>query len=57
MLPWGFVKRWQTTIPKHELLDALQQHHHRVIRADQPVAQGGGVEVHNDLRSQLTLTV
>jgi len=55
MLPWGLVKRWQTTIPKHELIDALQQHHHRAIRAAQPVAEPGRVQVHNDLWSQLTL--
>jgi beta-lactamase superfamily II metal-dependent hydrolase len=57
MLPWGLVKRWQTTIPKQELLDALGLHHHHVIRSDQPIAEPGHVEVHDDLWSQVSFTV
>jgi beta-lactamase superfamily II metal-dependent hydrolase len=56
MLPWGLVKRWQATIPKPELLDALTLHHHHVIRADHPIAEPGHVEVHNDMWSQVTFT-
>ena len=39
MLPWGLVKKWQDTIPKAELLDALAQHGTHIIRADAPVAE------------------
>lgn len=38
MLPWGFVKRWKDAIPKRELMDALEDHKHEVIRADSEVA-------------------
>ena len=58
MLPWGLVKKWQDTIPKAELLDALAQHGTHVIRADAPVAEPSRVEVHPDLLwSQVSFTV
>ena len=56
MLPWGLVKRWQETIPKHEILEALQAHGHTVTRADDPRAVPGTVSVHEDLWSEVTLT-
>jgi hypothetical protein len=58
MLPWGLVKKWQDTIPKAELLDALAQHGTHIIRADAPVAEPSRVEVHPDLLwSQVSFTV
>ena len=54
MLPWGLVKRWAATIPKTELLEALQARRHRVTRADSPVAQAGRVTVQDDLWSEIT---
>jgi beta-lactamase superfamily II metal-dependent hydrolase len=57
MLPWGLVKRWAATIPKDTLLDALGQHHHHVVRANQPAAEPGRVEVHDDLWSEVTFTI
>ncbi len=39
MVPWGLVERWEKTIPKKELIDALKAHNHRVIRPDK-VMQG-----------------
>ncbi|MFD8103199.1 hypothetical protein ACFV24_27045 [Nocardia fluminea] len=56
MIPFGLVKRWADTIPKQELLDALHEHRHCVIRADAPVA-ADGVTVNGDLWSEVTLTV
>jgi len=53
MLPWGLVKRWAPTIPKTELLEALAARHHRVTRADRPVAEAGRVTVHDDLWSEI----
>lgn len=53
MLPWGLVKRWQDTIPKRELIAALQSHHHTVIRADHAEAVDGAVTVHEDLWSEV----
>jgi beta-lactamase superfamily II metal-dependent hydrolase len=57
MLPWGLVKRWQETIPKAELLDALHAHHHILTRADAPVAQPGKVIVHENLWSEVTFDI
>ena len=53
MLPWGLVKLWKD-IPKRELLSALQQHQHTVVRADAPIAVPGTVTVHGDLWSEIT---
>jgi beta-lactamase superfamily II metal-dependent hydrolase len=55
MLPWGLVKKWESTIPKPELLEALEDHHHRVIRADNPIPRRGQVRVQGDLWSELEL--
>lgn len=55
MLPWGLVKRWQDSIPKRELMDALAEHHHPVIRIDDQQADPGKVEFHGDRWSQLTI--
>lgn len=57
MLPWGLVKAWKDSIPKRELLDALQDHHHTVIRADAPKAVPGRVAVHADLWSEVVFAV
>jgi beta-lactamase superfamily II metal-dependent hydrolase len=57
MLPWGLVERWQDTIPKKQLLDALAEHKHTVIRADAPVQQPGKVTVHGDLWSEVVFAV
>lgn len=54
MLPWGLVKRWADTIPKAELLEALAEHDHHVIRADAPEAVRGRVTVKDDLWSEVT---
>lgn len=56
MLPWGLVKRWADTIPKTELLDALEAHHHHITRADKPVPEPGRVTVKDDLWSEITFT-
>jgi hypothetical protein len=53
MLPWGLVRRWQDTIPKKELLEALQAHRHTVVRADAPTAEADKVVVHDDLWSEI----
>ena len=57
MLSWGLVKRWRDTIPKSELLDALEARHHVVTRSDAPVTQPGKVTVHEDLWSEVTFEV
>ena len=57
MLSWGLVKRWRETIPKTELLEALDARHHVVTRSDAPVAQPGKVSVHEDLWSEVTFEV
>ena len=57
MLSWGLVKRWRDTIPKTELLEALDARHHVVTRSDAPVAQPGRVTVHEDLWSEVTFEV
>jgi beta-lactamase superfamily II metal-dependent hydrolase len=54
MLPWGLVKQWQD-IPKPQLLAALHDHGHSVVRADAPVAVPGTVTVHGDLWSEVVL--
>ena len=56
MLPWGLVKRWKD-IPKRELMTALHDHRHTVVRADAPVAIPGTVTVHGDLWSEITFPV
>jgi beta-lactamase superfamily II metal-dependent hydrolase len=53
MLPWGLVKRWQATIPKKELLEALHEHRHTVIRADAPAAEPDKVTVRDNLWSEV----
>lgn len=57
MLPWGLVKRWKDTIPKRELMTALQAHRHTVVRADAPQAVPGVVAVNSDLWSEVILRV
>jgi beta-lactamase superfamily II metal-dependent hydrolase len=57
MLPWGLVRRWEDSIPKKTLLDALVEHRHTVIRADAPVARPGQVTVHGDLWSEVVFAV
>jgi beta-lactamase superfamily II metal-dependent hydrolase len=56
MLPWGLVKRWKD-IPKQQLMAALDEHRHTVIRADAPVAIPGNVTVHGDLWSEVLFAV
>ena len=41
MLSWGLVKRWRGTIPKTELLEALDARHHVVTRSDAPRGPAG----------------
>ncbi|MFJ5696414.1 hypothetical protein ACIP9X_21605 [Arthrobacter sp. NPDC093125] len=55
MLPWGHVKRWEKTIPKRELLEALVAHHHKIIQADGPIPDGGRVKIHGTLWSEVEL--
>jgi beta-lactamase superfamily II metal-dependent hydrolase len=55
MLPWGLVKRWQDSIPKRELMEALRAHKHTVIRINDQHTEPGTVEFHHDLWSQLTI--
>jgi hypothetical protein len=57
MLPWGRVKRWEDSIPKQALLDALAEHRHTVIRADAPDPHPGRVTTHGDLWSEVVFTV
>ncbi|MCW2684251.1 MAG: uncharacterized protein JWP33_2164 [Blastococcus sp.] len=52
MLPWGLVKRWKG-IPERELMAALQDHRHTVVRADAPVAVPGKVTVRGNLWSEV----
>jgi beta-lactamase superfamily II metal-dependent hydrolase len=56
MLPWGLVKRWQESIPKRELMDALEERSHTVIRIDEQPADPQ-VTFHEDVWSELTLPV
>lgn len=56
MLPWGRVKLWKD-IPKAELLAALHDHGHPVVRADAPVAEPGKVTVNGDLWSEIAFPV
>lgn len=55
MLPWGLVKRWEETIPKQEILEALHAHGHTVTRADRPQEVPGTVTVRDDLWSEVTI--
>ena len=57
MLPWGLVERWEDSIPKRKLLDALAEHNHTVIRADAPVERPGQVRVQGDLWSEVVFAV
>jgi len=54
MLPWGLVKRWADTIPKKELLEALHEHAHTVVRIDEPQEVPGQVSFDGDLWSEIT---
>ncbi len=55
MVPWGRVPAWANTIPFPALLDALHDHQHTVVRADEPAEVPGVVTVHGDLWSEVTL--
>jgi beta-lactamase superfamily II metal-dependent hydrolase len=55
MLPWGLVKRWEATIPQQDLMQALQDHHHTIIRNDEQDPQPGVVSYQGDQWSELTL--
>lgn len=55
MLPFGLVKRWAATIPQTNLMAALAEHHHTVVRADDPHAGGDVTVDENGLWSQLTI--
>jgi beta-lactamase superfamily II metal-dependent hydrolase len=57
MLPWGLVERWKDGIPRRELLAALHDHQHTVIRADAPQPVPGVVIVHGDLWSEVAFPV
>ncbi len=54
MLPWGLVKRWADTIPKKELLAALHEHAHTVVRIDEQQEVPGVVTFDGDLWSEIT---
>ncbi len=57
MLPWGLVKRWADTIPQRNLMAALAEHHHTIVRADEPHA-GDHVTVSGDgLWSEITIAL
>jgi beta-lactamase superfamily II metal-dependent hydrolase len=56
MLPWGRVKLWKD-IPKQQLLAALHDHEHTVVRADAPVAEPGRVTVNGTLWSEVVFPV
>ncbi len=56
MLPWGPVTRWNKTIPKQELLEALSARGHHLIRADAPIAEPGRINVRADLWSEVVFT-
>ncbi len=55
MLPWGLVKRWQDTIPKRELIDALGKRRHTIIRIDDQRPEPDRVRYHGDVWSELVL--
>lgn len=55
MLPWGLVKSWEATIPQRDLMQALQDHHHTIIRNDEQDPEPGVVSYQGDLWSELTL--
>lgn len=62
MVPWGMVEKWKDTIPKQELMDALAEHHHRVILPEEIKEGPGGPHaakdvVQNKWWSELTFTV
>ncbi|GAA1800408.1 MBL fold metallo-hydrolase [Agromyces neolithicus] len=62
MLPWGLVKAWKDSIPKHEILEALEAHHTTVVRADDPQSAPPSDRAvltigPDDLWSQLEFTV
>ncbi|MFI6829952.1 MBL fold metallo-hydrolase [Kribbella sp. NPDC050241] len=54
MLPWGLVKRWEDTIPKKELMTALADHKHTVIRADTQADKRIGITTKDNLWRELT---
>jgi beta-lactamase superfamily II metal-dependent hydrolase len=56
MLPWGLVRRWEESIPKQKLLEALRAHEHIIIRADQPTPIRGRVKVRGNLWTEVTFT-
>jgi beta-lactamase superfamily II metal-dependent hydrolase len=55
MLPFRTVKQWDS-IPKEELLEALHDRGHHVIRADAPKAVRGKVKVKDDLWTEVAFT-
>jgi beta-lactamase superfamily II metal-dependent hydrolase len=55
MLPWGLVKTWEDTIPQRDLVQALGEHHHTIIRNDDQVPEPGVVSYQGDQWSELTL--
>lgn len=57
MMPFGTVKQWPS-IPEGKLLSTLDSHNIRVIRADQPPADGHGIRVDDDNRwSEITFHI
>lgn len=57
MLPWGLVKRWEKTIPQEDLIHALVEHHHTIIRNDEQQPEAGVVSYQGDLWSEWTMAV
>jgi beta-lactamase superfamily II metal-dependent hydrolase len=55
MLPWGLVKSWEDTIPQRDLMQALVEHHHTIIRNDEQVPEPGVVSFQGDQWSEITL--
>ncbi|HEX8767555.1 MAG TPA: MBL fold metallo-hydrolase [Jatrophihabitans sp.] len=56
MLPWGSVTRWNKTIPKAELLEAMSAHGHHLIRSNSPTAEPGRINVHGDVWSEVVFS-
>lgn len=55
MLPWGLVKRWEKTIPQEDLIHALVEHQHTIIRNDEQEPVEGVVSYQGDLWSEWTM--
>lgn len=57
MLPYGLVRRWERTIPKAEIIDALKTHEHPLVRADDLREVTPQVTVKDDLWAEIRFDI